>query len=124
VIFGDNIEDRMGHWGFTVFYLLGGIGAALTHALVSGFSSATPMIGASGAISAVLGAYIVLYPKALILSLIGFFPVPVPALIYLGYWVFLQFVGSVNGQSGVAFWAHIGGFLVGVLLVRVFVRTP
>ena len=121
-VFGDNIEDRMGHWGFLLFYLIGGIGAAVAQGLSSGFSSDVPMIGASGAISAVLGAYIMLYPRAVVLSLIGFFPVPVPAIIYLGYWALIQFVGNFSGQEGVAFWAHIGGFVVGMALVRLFDR--
>lgn len=119
-VFGDNIEDRMGHWGFLMFYLVGGIGAALAQGLSSGFTSDIPMIGASGAISAVLGAYIMLYPRAVVLSLIGFFPVPVPAIIYLGYWAIIQFVGNFSGQEGVAFWAHIGGFIAGLALVKFF----
>lgn len=116
-VFGDNVEDRLGHGRFLLFYLLGGAGAALAQGLVS-FGSDGPMIGASGAISAVLGAYIVLYPRALIVSLLGFFPIPIPALIYLGLWFLLQFYQSFSGVPGVAFWAHIGGFVVGMVLVR------
>ncbi|GIW25463.1 rhomboid family intramembrane serine protease [Meiothermus sp.] len=119
-VFGDNIEDRLGHGRFLLFYLLGGVAAALIQGLVSGFSSDTPMIGASGAISALLGAYIVLYPRALILSLIGWIPVPIPAVLYLGYWLLIQFVGDFMGEEGIAFWAHIGGFLAGVVLIRWF----
>ncbi|WP_018465670.1 rhomboid family intramembrane serine protease [Calidithermus timidus] len=116
-VFGDNVEDRLGHGGFLLFYLLGGVGAALTQGLVS-YGSDAPMIGASGAISAVLGAYIVLYPGALIVSLLGFFPILIPAVIYLGLWFLLQLLQSFGGVPGVAFWAHIGGFIVGVLLIR------
>ncbi|MDX2004980.1 MAG: rhomboid family intramembrane serine protease [Meiothermus sp.] len=119
-VFGDNIEDRMGHLGFLTFYLLGGVGAALAQGLSSGFADNTPMIGASGAISAVLGAYILLFPRAIVLSLIGWFPIPVPAIIYLGYWALIQFVGNFSGQEGIAFWAHIGGFVAGMVLVKFF----
>lgn len=122
-VFGDNIEDRMGHVGFTIFYLLGGVAAALAQGLASGFTSNDPMIGASGAISAVLGAYIVLFPRATVFSLIGWFPIPVPAIIYLGYWFIIQFLGNFSGEQGVAFWAHVGGFVAGVVLVRVFVSN-
>lgn len=119
-IFGDNVEDRMGHGRFLLFYLLGGVIAALSQSLVG---PNTPMIGASGAISAVLGAYIVLYPRAVVFSLVGFFPLPVPALIYLGYWALIQFWQSAAGVPGVAFWAHIGGFLMGMLTVRFFIPS-
>lgn len=120
-VFGDNIEDRMGHVRFAIFYLLGGVAAALAQGLSSGFTSHDPMIGASGAISAVLGAYIVLFPRAVVFSLIGWIPVPIPAIIYLGYWALIQFVGNFSGEQGVAFWAHIGGFVAGVVLVQGFV---
>lgn len=123
-VFGDNIEDRLGHGRFLGFYLLGGIAAALAQGLVSGFSSDIPMIGASGAVSAVLGAYIMLYPRALILSLIGWFPVPIPAIVYLGYWLLIQFAGNFMGEEGIAFWAHIGGFVAGVVLIRWFGGAP
>ncbi|MCS7058629.1 MAG: rhomboid family intramembrane serine protease [Meiothermus sp.] len=118
-VFGDNVEDRLGHGRFLLFYLLGGVAAAFAQGLISGLAD-VPMIGASGAISALLGAYVVLYPRALILSLIGWIPVPVPAVIYLGYWLLLQFLGDFMGQEGIAFWAHIGGFVVGALLIRTF----
>lgn len=123
-VFGDNIEDRLGHGRFLLFYLLGGVAAALTQGLAGGFSSEIPMIGASGAISVLLGAYIVLYPHALILSLVGWLPVPVPAIIYLGYWLLIQFAGDFMGEEGIAFWAHIGGFVVGALLIRWFDPLP
>lgn len=123
-VFGDNIEDRLGHGRFLLFYLLGGVAAALIQGLVSGFSSEIPMIGASGAISALLGAYIVLYPRALILSLVGWIPVPIPAVIYLGYWLLIQFAGDFMGEEGIAFWAHIGGFVAGAVLIRWFNPAP
>ncbi|GIW34671.1 rhomboid family intramembrane serine protease [Meiothermus sp.] len=122
-VFGDNIEDRLGHWRFLQFYLLGGVLAAFMQGLMGGFSSEIPMIGASGAISALLGAYIVLYPRALILSLVGWIPVPIPAVLYLGYWLLIQFVGDFMGEEGIAFWAHIGGFVAGVVLIRWFEGT-
>jgi membrane associated rhomboid family serine protease len=121
-VFGDNIEDRLGHGRFVLFYFLGGTVAAVAQGLVGGFAGEIPMIGASGAISAVLGAYIVLYPRALILSLVGWFPIPVPAILYLGYWLLIQFVGNFLGEPGIAFWAHIGGFVAGVVLIRWFAR--
>lgn len=119
-VFGDNIEDRLGHWPFLLFYLLGGVAAALAQGFTSPGNEA-PMIGASGAISAVLGGYILLYPRATVLSLIGWFPVPIPAFIYLGYWILIQFLGNFTGEQGIAFWAHIGGFIAGMLLIRLFV---
>ena len=84
------------------------------------WGSDIPMIGASGAISAVLGAYVMLYPKAVVFSLIGFFPVPVPAFLYLGYWALIQFISSFSGVEGIAFWAHIGGFIFGLAAIRAF----
>lgn len=118
-VFGDNIEDRLGHFRFLVFYLLGGVAAALAQGLV--FASAdVPMVGASGAISAVLGAYIMLFPRATVLSLVGWIPLPVPAFIYLGYWALIQLLQSFAGVEGIAFWAHIGGFIFGMVLVRAF----
>ena len=120
-VFGDNIEDEMGRGRFLIFYLAGGVAAALTHSLFDGATN-VPMIGASGAISAVLGAYILLHPRAIILSLIGWIPIPVPAFIYLGYWALIQFVQSAAGVEGVAFWAHIGGFIFGMLFARRFLH--
>jgi membrane associated rhomboid family serine protease len=125
-IFGNNVEDRMGRVPFLAFYLLGGIAAVAGQTLIDPASN-VPMIGASGAISAALGAYLVLYPKARIQSLVflGFFYqlIAVPAVIVLGFWFVLQIVdglgslGAATGADGsVAFFAHIGGFLVGALL--------
>jgi membrane associated rhomboid family serine protease len=126
-IFGNNIEEAMGGLRFIVFYLACGILASWSH-ILSNTSSILPSIGASGAIGGVLGAYILLYPRARVWTLIflGFFIrlLYVPAGIMLGYWFLIQLLsGSMAGRQeggGVAFWAHIGGFLAGVLLVGVF----
>ena len=126
-IFGDNIEDVLGHVRFVVFYFLGGFGAVLLHFL-SDTSSIIPMIGASGAISAVLGAYIVLFPRAKVLTLVwlGFFltTVRIPALWFLGVWFVMQWLNALNSTSasGVAWWAHVGGFIAGILAL--FVLKP
>ena len=124
-IFGNNIEDRLGRLGFILFYLGGGIAAAVAQVAIDP-SSRVPMVGASGAISAVLGAYLVLFPGARILSLVflGFFYqlIEVPALIVLGFWFLLQLIdgigslGLAGAEGGVAFFAHIGGFVFGVLI--------
>lgn len=128
-IFGDNVEDRMGHGGFLVFYLLTGIVATVTH-IVLNADSTLPLVGASGAISGVLGAYLVLFPRARIISVIPLFyffrVVAVPAIVFLPIWFLIQFSSGllsigVEGP-GVAFWAHVGGFAAGVVLVRVFAR--
>jgi membrane associated rhomboid family serine protease len=130
-IFGNNIEDVMGHGRFVVFYLLCGIVAVFAHAMTAP-ESTVPMIGASGAISGVLGAYLLLFPTARVLVLIplGFFTriVHVPALIALGFWIVVQFLSgffSLGGPGGgVAWFAHIGGFVVGLALIKVFQRRP
>ncbi|WP_022797375.1 rhomboid family intramembrane serine protease [Thermus islandicus] len=121
-VFGDNVEDRMGPGRFLLFYLLGGVAAALAQGLFMPGSFA-PMIGASGAVSAVLGAYYVLFPRAYVVSVVFLiFPffVTFPAGFYLGYWAFLQLLQGVLGLPGVAWWAHLGGFLFGVLFARRF----
>ncbi len=125
-IFGNNIEDAMGHVRFTVFYVLCGIGAALAQALQDP-SSIVPMIGASGAIGGVLGGYLLLYPRARVLVLIplGFFMhlMRIPALAVLGFWFVLQFLQTAlsGGEAGgVAYWAHIGGFVTGMVLIVPF----
>ena len=130
-IFGNNVEDRLGPIPFLLFYLVGGIAAALTQVVIDP-QSTIPLVGASGAIAAALGAYIVLFPGARILSLVflGFFYqiLEVPALLVLGFWFALQLVngfasfGAETAQGGVAFFAHIGGFVLGVvvgLLLRI-----
>lgn len=125
-IFGNNIEDSMGHARFIVFYVLCGVAAALTQALQDP-ASTIPMIGASGAIGGVLGAYALLFPRAHVLVLVplGFFitTVRVPALLVLGFWFVLQFIQQAMipaGQGGVAHWAHIGGFVAGMVLIVPF----
>lgn len=126
-IFGDNIEEAMGRIRYLVFYLVSGLLASISHVL-SNIGSTIPSIGASGAISGVLGAYLLLYPRARVLTLIflGWFirMVYIPAGFVLGFWFFLQLLsGSLSGgqdAGGVAFWAHIGGFIAGMLLVGLF----
>ncbi len=126
-IFGDNVESYLGHVKFIFFYLITGLCAAFAHIFLSGISD-VPMVGASGAISGVLGAYLIKYPRAnvlVIIPIIYFITVRrIPALIVLGFWFLLQlFYGlaatSVEG-GGIAFWAHVGGFLGGMLLINVF----
>jgi membrane associated rhomboid family serine protease len=125
-IFGNNVEDAMGHVRFPIFYLLCGIAAALAQGFYDP-NSAVPMIGASGAIGGVLGGYLLLYPRARVLVLIplGFFTqlIRIPALAVLGFWFVLQFIQSAlsSGEGGgVAYWAHIGGFVAGMVLILVF----
>ncbi len=135
-IFGNNIEDRLGRLPYLVFYLLGGIAAALAQVWIEPGSD-IPLVGASGAIAATLGAYIVLYPRARILTLVFlvFFYqlIEVPAVIILAFWFLLQLVdgvaslGAPTAQGGVAFFAHIGGFVAGAIvgvLVRTSTRRP
>jgi membrane associated rhomboid family serine protease len=124
-IFGNNIEDRLGRFWFLLFYLAGGVVAAISQVIV-GPESEVPLVGASGAIAAVLGAYLVLYPRARVLSVVFlafFFQfIEVPAVIVLGLWFVLQLVsgfaslGAANATGGVALFAHIGGFIAGVVV--------
>lgn len=128
-IFGDNVEDVMGPLRFALFYLLCGLAAAAAQ-IVTNPGSLIPMVGASGAIGGVMGAYARLFPKARVHMLVffGFFvtTVSVPAVLMLGYWFLLQIIAGLpalgEATGGVAFWAHAGGFLAGVLLSFVFVR--
>ena len=122
-IFGDNVEDAMGPVRFVIFYLLCGLGAAAAQTATDP-ASVIPMVGASGAIGGVMGAYALLFPRARILCIFIFTTVSVPAFLMLGYWVLIQFLGSMQdtGGGGVAFWAHIGGFAAGAALVWVFRR--
>jgi len=119
-IFGNNIEDYLGHGKYLLFYLVGGVVAALVH-LLSGPSSLVPTIGASGAIAAVMGAYFFLYPKAKVQTLVFFIfitSIRLPAWVFLGVWFVMQlFEGTFGAAQGVAVWAHVGGFLFGVLIV-------
>ncbi len=126
-IFGDNVEDAMGRARFAIFYVLCGLAAAAAQALANP-ASAVPMVGASGAIGGVMGAYIVLYPRVHVhmLVLLGFYATTfaVPAVFMLGYWILVQLIGGYNSMGatggGVAFWAHVGGFAAGAILVLLF----
>jgi membrane associated rhomboid family serine protease len=134
-IFGDNIEDILGHWKYLAFYLLCGIAAGLVYVVLTP-DSPIPTIGASGAIAGVMGAYLVKFPRARILTLVFLFFVffvEVPASVLLIYWFFIQLISwvgtigysSVSQQGGVAFVAHVGGFLTGILLIYLFpTRRP
>ncbi len=116
-VFGDNIEDAMGHARFVGFYLLCGVAAALTHVAVAP-ATPVPMVGASGAISGVLGAYLLLYPKARVAVLILYLPFAFPAYVLLLLWIGFQLLAAGGGgQPGVAWYAHIGGFFAGMALV-------
>ncbi len=126
-IFGDNIEHYLGHIQFVAFYFLCGLVAVLGHILLGGAVD-VPMVGASGAIAGVLGAYLVKYPRARVIVVIPiffFFTIrPIPALIVLGFWFVMQLFAGLDSigmeGGGVAFWAHIGGFLAGSILIFVF----
>jgi len=128
-IFGDNIEDSMGHARYLAFYLLSGIAAALTQGFIDP-SSEIPMVGASGAISGVLGAYLLLHPRATVRTLvfIAFFVtiLHIPAMYVLGLWFVMQFISAAatpTDGGGVAFWAHVGGFIAGMILVFPFKKS-
>ena len=130
-IFGDNVEDALGHVRYALFYVLVGTIAALAHGVVNS-NDLTPAVGASGAIAGVMGAYIVLFPRASVIAIIPFLffiPFPVPAYLMIGFWFLIQvFSGAsslgpetVGAGGGVAYFAHIGGFVAGAVLVKVFV---
>ena len=132
-IFGDNVEDRLGHVRFVVFYFACGAVAALSQTLLNP-ESVVPMVGASGAIAGVMGAYLVLYPHSRVLMLFPFplFVFELPAIVFLGFWFFIQFLNGINQlpvferdaiSGGVAFWAHVMGFVSGLILV-VFMKRP
>lgn len=126
-IFGDNVEDRMGHFKYLLFYLICGIAASLAQ-VYSDANTAIPGIGASGAISGVLGAYLILFPQAKVRTYIGTYTsVWVPAIFFIIIWFLMQFLPAIASlhlegvkAGGVAFWAHVGGFIAGVILVKVF----
>jgi len=129
-IFGDNVEDRIGHVRYLLFYILCGVAAGMIH-LLTNWGSKIPTIGASGAISGVMGAYLLLYPRSRILTLIPIFIffqfLEIPAFIFLGFWLLIQLfsAGLTSGNvGGVAFWAHVGGFIAGLLLVKIFDWMP
>jgi membrane associated rhomboid family serine protease len=128
-IFGNNIEDSMGRLRFIIFYLLCGLFAAFAHALMNS-ASLVPMIGASGAVSGVLGAYLLLFPRARVVTLVilGFYirTIPVPAMVVLLFWFLLQFMNAMvagNSGGGIAWYAHIAGFVAGMLLIGLFKRS-
>ncbi len=130
-LFGDNVEDRMGHLRFLIFYLLSGVMSNVIN-FIANIHSSLPEIGASGAISGVMGAYLIMFPKARIITLIPvlFFPlfVELSAFFYIGFWFILQVfsgtlsIGAPEGGGGVAWWAHIGGFVTGIVLLPFFRR--
>jgi membrane associated rhomboid family serine protease len=132
-IFGDNVEDRLGHGRFLVFYLLCGVTAAVSQTLLQP-DSLVPMVGASGAIAGVMGAYLVLYPHSRVLMLFPFplFLFELPAIVFLAIWFVVQFLNGINQlpifeqdaiSGGVAFWAHVMGFVAGLILVP-FMKRP
>ena len=130
-IFGDNIEDYLGHFTYLLFYLVSGFAAAVAHILLNAGSN-VPSVGASGAIAGVMGAYFVLYPRAHVLMWfppIFFFHLP--AWLVLGYWFFVQFlsgaatsIAETSETGGIAFWAHVGGFVAGIVLIKVLPERP
>jgi membrane associated rhomboid family serine protease len=139
VIFGDNVEDRMGSVRYVGFYLLSGLAAGLTHVVATiyfsgaqSFDAQMPTVGASGAIAGVLGAYFLLYPRAKVTTLIPIVIIPwfvdIPAILFLGFWFLAQLapgllsLGAFGVFSGIAWWAHVGGFIFGLILVNFFAR--
>ena len=127
-IFGDNIEDQLGHFVYLLFYLACGVGAAIFHVLLN-WGSPIPTVGASGAIAGVMGAYLLLYPRARVTTFLPpFFFFPLPAWVVLGFWIVVQFFSGAaatvlyarqGGSGGIAFWAHVGGFAVGMILIKI-----
>jgi membrane associated rhomboid family serine protease len=130
-IFGDNVEDYLGHFKYLVFYLVAGI-LAMAAQVATDPASRVPTLGASGAIAGVLGAYFILYPRARVLTWFFVFIIYVPAWIILGYWFAFQFLSGAatslvyEGRSvgGVAFWAHVGGFIAGAVMIKIFPSRP
>ena len=130
-IFGDNVEGKMGHFRYLAFYLLCGIAAGLTQAIITP-ASTVPSIGASGAIAGVLGAYLVLFPRARVVTLVPiiffFWFIEIPAIFYLGFWFVSQIFSGLmslptaGAVGGVAWWAHIGGFIFGIIIHRLFLK--
>jgi len=126
-LFGDNVEDRMGHFKFAIFYLLGGVIAGATHYLVNP-ASLVPVVGASGAVACIMGAYFVMFRQARVFTYIPpIFLVTIPAWVYLGFWALTQVYGGAGNlvganSSNIAFWAHIGGFAAGMILYRFFLN--
>ena len=127
-IFGDNVEDYLGHFSYLIFYLASGVAAMLLHTVLN-LGSNVPAVGASGAIAGVMGAYFILFPSARVLVPIFFFiPIWLPAWIVLGYWIVTQFLSGAATSiayanqtgGGIAFWAHVGGFAAGIALIKLF----
>jgi len=119
-IFGDNVEDYLGHFSYLVFYLASGLAASSTHILLN-LTSHAPTVGASGAIAGVMGAYFVVYPRARVLTWFFVFILWLPAWLVLGYWFLLQFFAFPQfAAEGVAVWAHLGGFAAGVIMIKLF----
>ncbi len=129
-IFGDNVEDRLGPARYLAFYLVSGWASGLLQMFLN-WQSQVPTIGASGAIAGVMGAYLILFPRSRILTLIPILFIPyfveIPAFFFLGIWFFLQFIGAAGSGAqagGIAWWAHVGGFVTGIILVKVLQRVP
>jgi membrane associated rhomboid family serine protease len=133
-IFGDNVEDHLGHFLYLLMYLVAGIAASVVHTMFN-LGSMIPSVGASGAIAGVMGAYFVLYPRARVLTLVPFFFIFflwLPAWVVLGYWFLVQFVSGAataitatsSTTGGIAVWAHVGGFIAGVLLLKLLPSRP
>jgi membrane associated rhomboid family serine protease len=131
-IFGDNVEDRLGHFTYLIFYLLCGLGAGIVQTVLN-YDSVIPSLGASGAIAGVLGAYVISYPRSRVLTLLPiliFWPIiEIPAVFFLGFWFIMQFLSGATSLTatsasagGVAWWAHVGGFVIGMILVSMFSR--
>ncbi len=129
-IFGDNVEDRLGHVRYLFFYLLCGVASGASHLVLNWYSN-IPTIGASGAIAGVMGAYLILYPRAKVLAVIPIFFLPyfaeIPALFFLGIWFLFQFLSAAataGKAGGIAWWAHVGGFVFGVVFLKLFEMVP
>jgi membrane associated rhomboid family serine protease len=129
-IFGNNVEDRLGHLRYIFFYLLCGLASGLVHLLLN-LGLNIPTIGASGAIAGVMGAYFILYPRSRILTLIPIFFIPyfieIPAFFFLGLWLIMQILQAAGADahvSGIAWWAHIGGFVFGIIFLKIFLALP
>jgi membrane associated rhomboid family serine protease len=129
-IFGDNVEDRLGHFRYLVFYLLCGWASGISY-LVLNWASQVPTIGASGAIAGVMGAYFILYPRAKVLTLVPIFFflyfIKIPAFLFLGVWFLFQSLSAaaLSAQtSGIAWWAHVSGFIFGIIFLKLFQRLP
>ncbi|MEA1867187.1 MAG: rhomboid family intramembrane serine protease [Thermodesulfobacteriota bacterium] len=128
-IFGDNVEDHLGHFRYLAFYLLCGLASGISHLFLN-WTSQIPTIGASGAIAGVMGAYFILYPRAKVLTLVPIFFfiqfIEIPAFLFLGFWIFFQFLSAASSTQagGIAWWAHIGGFFFGMIFLKLFQLLP